>query len=130
MKRRFFAAISFAVLLATVGCAPRVRWSNPVALTPYSTDTYANSNMLIVIGTQMALPEGWFFRSRGQSDPKPIMFWIHNSSGKVIGAYRFEHVDFVLSGSRVAERLAEIGMKGFSDITIQRTEIDNTEAYI
>jgi len=130
LRWRFFAALPLAALLATVACAPTVRWSNPVTLTEYSADSYANSNMLIVANTRMALPEGWFFRARRKSDPKQILFWIHNAGGKVIGAYRVEHVDFSLSGPRVAERFAKTVMKDFGDITVQRTDVDNSEAYI
>jgi hypothetical protein len=130
LRWRLFAAIPLVASLATVACAPRVKWINPVTLTDYPAGTYTNSNMLIVGNTRMALPEGWFFRRRDESDPKQVKFWIHNAGGKVIGAYRFEHVDFSISGPRVAERLVEIVMKDFSDIKIQRTNVDNAETYI
>jgi proteasome lid subunit RPN8/RPN11 len=131
MKTRFLSAVSLTVSLATAACAPAVRWSEPATPASSSADSYVDSNMLTLAQRRMAVPEGWSFRRKKDSDAKQIMFWIHDTGGNsVTGAYAFEHIGFSIGGPRATERLAQFKMKNFSDIVAQRTEIDNTEAYI
>jgi hypothetical protein len=131
MKTRFLSAVSVAALLATAGCAPAVRWSEPLTVADHSADSYVDSNMLVIAQRRMALPEGWSFQRRKEADAKPIMFWIRDTGSRgVTGVYSFEHVGFPIGGPRATERLAQLKMKGFGDVVAQRAEIDNSEAYV
>jgi hypothetical protein len=131
MKMGFLSAVSFATLLATAGCAPTLQWREPVSLADYPTDGYVASNMMTVAQRRMALPDGWSFKRKKQTDAKQIMFWIRDTGGdNVTGAYSFERLAFSVDGTRATERLAPLTMKGFDDLEGHRTEIDSTESYI
>jgi hypothetical protein len=131
MKTRLHGLASLAVLLSTAACAPAVRWNEPLTPADRSAGSYVDSNMLTVAQRRMALPDGWSFQRRKDTDAKPIMFWIHDAGGHgVTGAYGFEHVDFPVGGPRAVERLTQLKMKEFSDIVAQRTELDSSEAYV
>jgi hypothetical protein len=131
MNTRFLFATAVAGLLALSGCSPALRWREPVTLSEYSPDRYLGSNMLVAGQRRMALPDGWWFQRRQETDAERLLFWIHDTGGNsVTGALGFERVNFAVSGQRLAERFAEIGMKDFTDKVVHRTEIDNTEAFI
>lgn len=131
IRRCFFFVVALVASLTTLACAPTVRWGQPVSMSEYTTNDYLDANMLTVARRRFALPEGWSFRRRRDTDAERIKLWIHDTGGnKATGAYGWEFLRFPISGSRAAEKYAEITMKEFSDTTVQRTEIDDTEAYL
>jgi hypothetical protein len=131
MKAYVLTAVFLAALCATLGCAPAVRWREPLTLADGSTNSYVDSNMLTFAQRRMALPEGWSFQGRKPSDAKPIMFWIRDTGGQdVSGVYSFESIGVPLYGATAVERFAQFRFKDFSDVVAQKTEIDHTEAYV
>ncbi len=131
MKMRGLAAISLAALLATTACAPAVHWREPMTPAEAAASADGGTNTLAFAQRRLTLPDGWSFGRKKDADAKTILFWIRDTGGNsVTGTVVFEHVDVVAGGPVAAERLALFSMKGMTDIEAQRTEIDNTEAYI
>jgi len=131
IRRLCFFVVILVASVATLACAPRLQWGQPVSMADYPTDGYLQTNMLTVQRRRFALPEGWHFQRRRDTDAERIKLWIHDTGGnKVTGAYGWEYVKVPISGPIAAERYADLTMKEFTQKSVQRTEIDGTESYL
>jgi len=133
MKARYLISfLRVASLLAMASCTSyEVTVREPLSLAPHSADRNVDDNMLAVSHIRMALPEGWFFKSKKKEDDKSVLFWMHDSGGNAVtGTFRYNHFNNPVSLTRAAEGYGNLVMTGFVDKELFGTSVDNHDAYL
>lgn len=134
MKAQYLVSfLRMATLLAMTSCTSyEMIVREPMSLAPYSADKNVEANMVAVSHIRMALPEGWTFkRNLTKKDDESVLFGIQDdSTGKVMGSFRYHHFDYAVSLPRLAQGYGKLAMTGFIDKEAFATSVDNHDAYL